>query len=446
MDRTEMVVGITNRCKSLILEILDDSSLPSASAASLALFEKFRDVCREIVQAWVDERVERLTEDRPEQCSCGGHSLTYVNTGQVTVKALFGDIVFTYRRFRCKGCRAYLRPDDGPLGMPDEGEFSDDVRALYEPLVAELPHRTANDIFKQFTGVDLSSRGGQSIIDSTAKDLKKWRADREAGEIFKVSSLLARGDDLVLEVAMDGVMAHIDGNWHEAKVGTILVRHRGEKTAEGEPKPKLGKVEAQRYACIYGGPEELAFEIKRAIREAGWQDIPIAEILGDGSHWIWNLAENHFPGVPQTLDMWHLKEHLYEFAKAHYKDPCRAKAWVDMKIEALREDRVGDVLGGLKKMKSRKKAAREALSGLIVYVQNNKGRINYQTPWEAGLAVGSGSVEGACKHLVQSRFKRAGMRWKTPGFLSVVELRVARLNGTDREFWANRGLLGRAAA
>ena len=37
-------------------------------------------------------------------------------------------------------------------------------------------------------------------------------------------------------------------------------------------------------------------------------------------------------------------------------------------------------------------------------------RIQYQAPWHRGLAVGSGSVEGACKHVIQSRFKRAGMR------------------------------------
>jgi hypothetical protein len=172
----------------------------------------------------------------------------------------------------------------------------------------------------------------------------------------------------------------------------------------------------------------------------------VAEILGDGSAWIWNLADRYFPGVPQTLDTWHLKEHLYEFVNLHYKDPGRAKAWVDMKVEALREGRVGDVLGGLKKMRPRKKDAREALRGLVGYVENNRVRIDYQRPWQDGLAVGSGSVEGACKHLVQSRFKRAGMRWKTPGFLNVVELRIARLNGTDREFWASRGLLGRAAA
>jgi hypothetical protein len=257
--------------------------------------------------------------------------------------------------------------------------------------------------------------------------------------VLRVASLLDQGVDLVLEVAMDGVMAHLDGDWHEAKVGTILVRHRGEKGRDGEP--MLGQVVARRYACVRGGPEELAVEIKRTIHEAGWEAIPIGEILGDGAHWIWNLAAKHFPGVPQTLDTYHLKEHLYEFANLRYKDPCRAEAWVQMKVEALRENRAGAVLGGLKKMKSRKKIARETLRGLIVYVQNNKDRIRYQEPWETGLAVGSGSVEGACKHLVQSRFKRAGMRWKTPGFLSVVELRVARLNGTDGEFRASRGLV-----
>lgn len=444
MDRAGIVDEILDRCKSLLVGVLDDSALASASAASLAIFEKFRDVGRAILQAWVDERFAALAEVRPEQCWCGNPTLTLVHTRQVTAKTLFGEIVFPYRTFSCAACGALIRPDDASLGIPDQGTFSDDVRALYQPLAAELPHRTANDIFKRFTGVDLSSRGGQSIIDSTASDLRDWREDREAGEVLQVASLLDQGVDLVLEVAMDGVMAHLDGDWHEAKVGTILVRQRGEKTAEGEP--KLGRVAARRYACVRGGPEELAVEIKKTIHEAGWGVIPIGEILGDGAHWIWNLAAKHFPGVPQTLDTYHLKEHLYEFANLHYKDPCRAKAWVQMKVEALRENRVGAVLGGMKKMKSRTKTARETLRGLIVYVENNKDRIRYQEPWETGLAVGSGSVEGACKHLVQSRFKRAGMRWKTPGFLSVVELRVARLNGTDGEFWAGRGLAGRAAA
>jgi hypothetical protein len=76
---------------------------------------------------------------------------------------------------------------------------------------------------------------------------------------------------------------------------------------------------------------------------------------------------------------------------------------------------------------------------LIGYVETNRTRIRYQEPWHSGLAVGSGTVEGACKHVVQARFKRAGMRWTTQGFLQVLELCLARLNGTLQTFWASRG-------
>jgi hypothetical protein len=74
------------------------------------------------------------------------------------------------------------------------------------------------------------------------------------------------------------------------------------------------------------------------------------------------------------------------------------------------------------------------------YVAHNRTRIKYQVPWHTGLAVGSGAAEGACKHVIQSRFKRAGMRWKQPGFLNVLALRIAHLNGTCQAFWASRGL------
>ena len=104
-------------------------------------------------------------------------------------------------------------------------------------------------------------------------------------------------------------------------------------------------------------------------------------------------------------------------------------------------DRVGAVWSALKRMRPWKQALCEALTRLIGYVERNRTRIRYQEPWQCGLAVGSGAVEGACKHVIQSRFKRAGMRWKSLGFLNVLALRLARLNGTFQAFWASRGLV-----
>ena len=113
---------------------------------------------------------------------------------------------------------------------------------------------------------------------------------------------------------------------------------------------------------------------------------------------------------------------------------------MDQKLGALLADRVGEVLSALKRMRPWKQAVREGLAQLIGYVEHNRTRIRYQEPWHTGLAVGSGAVEGACKHVLQSRFKRAGMRWKQPGFLNVLALRIAHLNGTFQAFWASRGL------
>lgn len=65
---------------------------------------------------------------------------------------------------------------------------------------------------------------------------------------------------------------------------------------------------------ILGTAEALAARLHQAIREAGWEPIPLGEILGDGASWMWTLADTHFPGVRQTLDDDHLSEHLFTFA------------------------------------------------------------------------------------------------------------------------------------
>jgi hypothetical protein len=327
------------------------------------------------------------------------------------------------------------------LGVPEVGDFTDGVRALYAPVVAELPHRVANDLFERCTGVVLSSCGAQGLIDSTSQDLQQWEAERDIQEAVAVVDALGvvgSATDLRVEIAMDGVMAHIDGRWQEAKVGTILVR-RLEAQAE---EPTLGAILARRYVGVLGSAEDLAVRLKQVIREAGWEHIPLGEIVGDGAHWIWTLANVHFPGVRQTLDYYHLCEHLYGFANLQSPhDPAVAKAWVDQKMGALLMDRVGDVLSALQRMRPWKQAVRKALAQLIGYVERNRTRIRYYEPWQDGLAVGSGAVEGACKHVIQHRFQRAGRRWKSPGFLHVLALRLARLNGTFQTFWASRGLV-----
>ena len=440
MDHDAIVEQLLDRCKRFIENILQAPDLHSVASASLTIFAQLREVAREILQAKITLEAQQLKSVDITPC-CQDSGVRYVHTRTVSPETLLGEVHIPVCTFQCGGCGASLRPDDRHLGVPEVGDFTDDVRYLYTPVVAELPHRVANTLFQRCTGVVLSSRGAQGIIDSTAEDLSAWQAERERQETKAVADALESGNDaadLRVEIAMDGVMAHIDGRWQEVKVATLLVR-RLEAQAE---EPTRGTVLARRYVGVLGTAEDLAVRIKQAIGEAGWEPISIGEILGNGASWIWNAADTHVPGVRQTLDYYHLSEHLDAFAHLQYShNPMGAKAWVEQKIGALLTDRVGEVLSALKRMRPWKQAIREALTQLIGYVERNRTRIRYQEPWHQGLAVGSGAVEGACKHVVHSRFKRAGMRWKPPGFLHVLALRIARLNTTLQAFWGSRGLM-----
>jgi hypothetical protein len=55
---------------------------------------------------------------------------------------------------------------------------------------------------------------------------------------------------------------------------------------------------------------------------------------------------------------------------------------------------------------------------------------------EAGYPVGSGSVESACKVVVQERMKQAGMRWSRPGAQAMLALRSILLGERWDAVWA----------
>jgi transposase len=53
----------------------------------------------------------------------------------------------------------------------------------------------------------------------------------------------------------------------------------------------------------------------------GWSRAQKKVVMGDGAEWIWNLAKIHFPGAIQIVDLYHARQHLWEFAA---RPTCRA--------------------------------------------------------------------------------------------------------------------------
>ncbi len=52
----------------------------------------------------------------------------------------------------------------------------------------------------------------------------------------------------------------------------------------------------------------------------------------------------------------------------------------------------------------------------------------------AGYPIGSGVVEGACRHVIKERMERSGMRWEAEGAQAVLNLRTIYINGDWHDF------------
>ncbi len=61
--------------------------------------------------------------------------------------------------------------------------------------------------------------------------------------------------------------------------------------------------------------------------------------------------------------------------------------------------------------------------------------MKYDEYLAAGYPIGSGVVEGACRHLVKDRMERTGMRWIPSGAQAMLDLRGTYLNGEWNTFW-----------
>ena len=58
--------------------------------------------------------------------------------------------------------------------------------------------------------------------------------------------------------------------------------------------------------------------------------------------------------------------------------------------------------------------------------------------YPAGYPIGSGVVEGACRHLVKDRMEQAGMRWRIAGAQAILSLRALYVNDDWGSFHVHR--------
>jgi hypothetical protein len=365
----------------------------------------------------------------PVSCSCGRRA-KFVGYRSRGIGTLYGVVEVERAYFYCKHCHQGYIPWDAQQGL-NERLWTPRVKALVAQMGAQLPFQQSVDVLQETLGFKIEDSSADELMREVGGRLRTTQdglmAEIESGEIVP---FVARAPQR-LYVSMDGTSAHTGGSWHEVKTGAVY---------EGRP-DKDGKdcAHATRYVAAQEAAQSFGSRLYMAAAQAGVQVARETVVIGDGAEWIWNLADHHYLGATQIVDVWHACEHIHALARVCYGEGDEGgKRWAQRHCRGLKEKGPRTLLRALKRMQSKDGEQREAIRREIGYFERNAARMAYPRFRRQGMMIGSGPVEAACKVVVGQRLKQAGMRWSEAGADAVLATRAALLSG-------QQGLIHQAA-
>jgi hypothetical protein len=173
-------------------------------------------------------------------------------------------------------------------------------------------------------------------------------------------------------------------------------------------------------------------------------------LLMDGARPLWNYAENNalFADFEMLVDFFHASEHLSALAEELFgKSSQKATDWYEKWRHKLKYERAA--VDGLLRSSARysgigkiSMARREEIEKQETYFRRNRDKMNYHEFVAAGLPIGSGPVEAACKTIVKARMCQSGMRWSKAGGQNVLNLRVLHKSGQWDAAWDHYRAVG----
>jgi len=383
-------------------------------------------------------------------------SYPYVGQRKRRYVSLFGEVSVRRCYYWLKGVGSHS-PLDEVLSLPQRS-FSDWVQQRLSELTLTMPYEDAVDIWSRWLGLCLSKRSSEQLNADHADYALDYYSMRETPEVEAADSIL------VISADGKGIpMTRQDSPPPEARRG------RGQnKTAKKEstvtaiytiapyartsddiiralvpesisldtqkkvrPKPS-GK---QIFGTLQG--QETAFEhLVEQVTHRQHPQLTHLVALTDGNLGLKNRVQQHFPDFTLIIDIIHVTEYLWEVANTLWGEThVMRDRWMRDALRCVLEDDLDTLLNHLDYQYLRVSPKKQAvLKKVRRYLRNNRQHMDYKSYLAQGYPIGTGVIEGACRHLVKDRFEQAGMRWSKQGAQVRLNLRATFLNGDWDDF------------
>src|SRR5215470_12477864 len=321
-----------------------------------------------------------------------------------TVETLVGAIALERPYFYCRHCHRGRYPLDDVLEV-NAGRLQLDVQQAVIDLATEVPYETASSLFGRLSGIAVSSERLHTFTTQVAerlsvldvappRDEMTQRVARVAAGRFRRPVLVLGIDGAYVPSRPDSARGRRPG---QARQRARRARWRHEwREAKGF---RLYLLDGERIVHVLSwhqvyNEDELGTALHQ-VKDAGLipEETVRLCVIGDGAEWIWKQVQAVFPHAHQVLDYSHCSAYLHKVAKAQYGDPLQAQEWAEATLTRVYLGKVGQVLGGLRRMQPTSAEALTAINNCWVYLNDHRGRTHYRTFRRGGYPLGSGGME-----------------------------------------------------
>ena len=346
---------------------------------------------------------------------------------------LAGELRLSRNYHHCRKCQLGFYPRDLELKLPEEGEVSDAMEKRILDFGMNGAFAEAAERWDIHYSVTISDNLVRRVVDRVGR-----RREHAHSPLALQQAALPSPEHPPrwLLIAADGSLVLTrELGWKEAKVAVVA---RGDNIIPDK------RVLDPRYVAVLGGQDEFRVALKAALDAECADDVMRIIWLGDGARENWTLANELCPLAIQILDFIHAVQNAMVCGKALLGegDPS-LPLWQERIHQLIDADSPDAAIRELLDcMEFCSDEQLTALDTLVRYYRTNEKRMRYTEFRAAGLPIGSGIVESAHKHVLQSRMKQAGQRWSVLRGRRMVQLRALyRTAGPRRFHWAIREAL-----
>ena len=411
-----------------------------------------------------------------------GHDQRLMGYRPKKLITLFGEIEVKRVYYQCQAreekeeelaqkCSQGRAPADEQWGIQGT-RTTPGVQQYMSYLCSMLTFDEAAETYRRFLPGNMSARQALNLSRPVGKALAE-KEDEEVKSCFdrasqpKTDDLKGEQQPMVkdirrLYIEPDGIMGRMRRGsvpmekheqerkgdvYRETRVGATFLAERGNERSELAPDvwidtPKEGSQQYVDRRTALGGFDKLLYSLAC---QSGLSRAEQVVVIGDGAHWIWNLAASHFPGAVQIVDLYHAQEHVWDVAHAVFgRTTQKGISWAKQACDLLVHGKIEELVAQISKLPAiapppgKSKSVPEQAIG---YFTTNAERMRYPAFRAQGMHVGSGIAEAACKTVVTARLKRTGMRWTPQGLDTILPLRTAKLNRAFDQFWQTQSQL-----